>query len=165
MTPDEHKALARRFFEEVWNQQKPEVIDEIFAPTVLFNGRPVARDTLKQMVAGRRAAFPDIHVTVEDQVAEGDKVSTRRTWQATHQGPYRGIPATGKRITWSQITHRAVRGWEGRGGLGRRRRASASSSSSASWLGDRTPSFRRAANFSGMRFGVGPTFGVRGGQG
>jgi steroid delta-isomerase-like uncharacterized protein len=104
MTPDENKALARRFFEEVWNQQKPEVIDEIFAPTVLFNGRPVARDTLKQMVAGRRAAFPDIHVTVEDQVAEGDKVSTRRTWQATHQGPYRGVPATGKRVTWSQIS-------------------------------------------------------------
>jgi predicted ester cyclase len=104
MTPDEHKAIARRFFEEVWNQQKPEVIDEIFAPTVLFNGRPVARDVLKQMVAGRRATFPDIRVTVEDQVAEGDKVSTRRTWEATHQGPYRGVAATGKRVTWSQIS-------------------------------------------------------------
>ena len=104
MTPEEHKAIARCFFEEVWNQQKPEVIDEIFAPTVLLNGRSVARDALKQMVAGRRAAFPDIHVTVEDQVAEGDKVSTRRTWRATHRGPYRGIAASGKHVTWSQIS-------------------------------------------------------------
>jgi steroid delta-isomerase-like uncharacterized protein len=71
---------------------------------VVFNGQPVARDAFRQLVAARRAAFPDIHVTVEDQVAEGDKVSTRRTWQATHQGPYRGIAASGKRVKWSQIS-------------------------------------------------------------
>jgi predicted ester cyclase len=94
MTPDEHKAIARRFFEEVWNQQKLEAIDEIFAPTVVFNGQSVDRDTFRQVVAARRAAFPDIHVTVEDQVAEGNKVSTRRTWQGTHQGSYRGVDAT-----------------------------------------------------------------------
>jgi len=104
MTPNEHKAIVRRFFEEVWNQQKLEVIDEVFAPTVLLNGQPVARDAIKQLVIGRRAAFPDIQVTVEDQVAEGDKVSTRRSWQATHQGPYRGVAATGKRVTWRQIS-------------------------------------------------------------
>lgn len=55
-------------------------------------------------MAARRAAFPDIYVTVEDQVAEGDKVSTRRTWEATHRGSYRGIAATGKRVKWSQIS-------------------------------------------------------------
>ena len=104
MTPDEHKAIARRFFEEVWNQQKLDTIDEVFAPTVLLNGQPVARDSFRQIVATRRAAFPDLRVTVEDQVADGDKVSTRRTWQGTHQGPYRGIAATGKRVTWSQIS-------------------------------------------------------------
>jgi predicted ester cyclase len=106
MSHDTRRAHGDRpaFLRGVWNQQKPEVIDEIFAPTVLFNGRPVARDVLKQMVAGRRATFPDIRVTVEDQVAEGDKVSTRRTWEATHQGPYRGVAATGKRVTWSQIS-------------------------------------------------------------
>ena len=52
----------------------------------------------------RRAAFTDIHVTVEDQVAEGEKVSTRRTWRATHRGPYRGVAPTGKQVTWSQIS-------------------------------------------------------------
>jgi predicted ester cyclase len=104
MTPEEHKAIARRFFEEVWNKQNLEAIDDIFAATVLLNGQPVARDAFRQLVTARRAAFPDIHVTVEDQVAEGDKVSTRRTWQATHQGPYRGVAPTGKRVKWTQIS-------------------------------------------------------------
>jgi predicted ester cyclase len=104
MTPEEHKAIARRFFEEVWNKQNLDAIDDIFAATVLLNGQPVARDAFRQLVTARRAAFPDVHVTVEDQVAEGDKVSTRRTWQATHQGPYRGVAPTGKRVKWTQIS-------------------------------------------------------------
>jgi steroid delta-isomerase-like uncharacterized protein len=112
MTPHEHKAIVRRFFEEVWNQQKLDVMDEVFAPTVVFNGQPVALEVIKTSLAGRRAAFPDIQVTVEDQAAEGDKVSTRRTWHGTHQGPYRGIPPTGKRVTWTQIS--IVRFAEGR---------------------------------------------------
>ena len=104
MTSEEHKAIARRFFDEVWNQQKLEAIDDIFAATLVLNGQVVARDAIRQVVAARRAAFPDIHVTVEDQLAEGDKVSTRRTWQGTHQGPYRGIVPTGKRVKWTQIS-------------------------------------------------------------
>ncbi len=112
MTPEVHKAIARRFFEDVWNQQKLEAIDDIFAATVVLNGQSVARNAFRQLVAARRAAFPDIQVTVEDQVAEGDKVSTRRTWQATHQGPYRGVAATGRRVKWTQIS--IVRFVEGR---------------------------------------------------
>lgn len=104
MTPHEHKAIVRRFFEEAWNHRKLDVIDEVFAPIVIFNGQPVALETIKQSLAGRRAAFPDIQVTVEDQAAEGDKVSTRRTWRGTHQGPYRGIAPTGKRVMWTQIS-------------------------------------------------------------
>ena len=104
MSPDQLKAQVRRFFEEVWNQQKMDVIDEVFAPTVVLNGQVVKREVIGQVVASRRAAFPDIRVTVEDQVAEGEKVSTRRTWDATHRGAYRGIAATGKRVTWAQIS-------------------------------------------------------------
>ncbi len=104
MTPDEHKTIVRRFFEEAWNQQNLYVVDEIFGPTVIFNGQPVTREALKQTLAARRAAFPDIQVTVDDQVAEGDKVSTRRTWRATHKGPYRGVAPTGKAVKWTQIS-------------------------------------------------------------
>ena len=112
MSGEENKAIARRFFEEVWNQQRADVIDEIFAATLVFNGQSITRDSLKRALAGRRTAFTDIHVTVDDQVAEGDKVSTRRTWRATHHGPYRGIAPTGKRVTWTQIS--VVRFSEGR---------------------------------------------------
>ena len=112
MTPEQNKAVARRFFEKVWNNKKLEVIDEVFAATVLLNGQLVPHDTITQLVTARLAVFPDIQVTVEDQVAEGDKVSTRRTWQATHRGTYRGIAATGKAVKWTQIS--IVRLFEGR---------------------------------------------------
>ena len=112
MTPEEHKAIVRRFFEEAWNRQNLDVVDDIFAPTVIFNRQAISREALKQALAGRRLAFPDIQVTVDDQVAEGEKVSTRRTWQATHQGPYRGVAPTGKHVKWTQIS--IVRFSEGR---------------------------------------------------
>ena len=104
MTLEDHKMIVRRFFEEAWNRQNLNVVDEIFAPTVIFNGQSVTREALKQALAGRRVAFPDIQVTVDDQVAEGEKVSTRRTWQATHRGPYRGVAPTGKQVKWTQIS-------------------------------------------------------------
>jgi len=104
MTLEEHKMIVRRFFEEAWNRQDLDVVDEIFAPTVIFNGQSVSREALKQALAGRRVAFPDSQVTVDDQVAEGEKVSTRRTWRATHKGPYRGVGPTGKPVTWTQIS-------------------------------------------------------------
>jgi predicted ester cyclase len=62
---------------------------------VIFNGQLVERVAINGLVASRRAAFPDLRVTVDDQVAEGEKVSTRRTWEGTHQGVYRGVTPTG----------------------------------------------------------------------
>jgi predicted ester cyclase len=103
MSSDQQKAIVRRFFDEVWNQRKLEVIADIFAPTIILNGRPIERTALTQIIASRRTAFPDIHVTVEDQVADGDQVATRRTWRGTQQGTYRGIAPTGKHVTWMQI--------------------------------------------------------------
>src|SRR4030095_4740125 len=103
MSEEQNKAIVRRFFEEVWNQQKENVIDEIFASTIVFNGQSIHRDTIQQALAGRRIAFADIHVTVDETVVEGEKVSTRRTWRATHRGPYRGVAPTGKQRTWTQL--------------------------------------------------------------
>lgn len=104
MSTEDNKAAARRFFEEVWNQRKLDVIDEIFASSVVLNGHPTTCEALKQLVRNRLTVFPDIHVTVDDQVAEGDKVSTRRTWRGTHQGELRGIAPTGRQVTWTQIS-------------------------------------------------------------
>ena len=104
LTAKENKAAARRFFEEVWNQRRFEMIPEIFAPTLTFNGQQVSRDVIEQAISSRLVAFPDIHVTVDEQVAEGDKVSTRRTWTGTQSGVYRGVEPTGKLVTWTQIS-------------------------------------------------------------
>src|SRR5690349_7611911 len=108
MTPEENKVIARRFFEEVWNQRNLDAIEEIFAPQVLLNGQTRHPADITQLITRMLAAFPDIHVTVEDQVAEGDKVSTRRTWRGTHHGewlsPLGKIPPTGKQATWVQIS-------------------------------------------------------------
>lgn len=123
MTVEEQKMIVRRFFEEARNQKNLDVVDDIFAPTVIFNGQSVTREALKQALAGRRVAFPDIRVTVDDQVAEGDKVSTRRTWRATHRGPYRGVAPTGKQVTWTQNQHRPLLAGQDCGGLGRCGRA------------------------------------------
>jgi hypothetical protein len=79
MSLDANKALARRFFEEVWNKRNLDVIADVFAPTVSLNGRDATSATIRGMVEARLAAFPDIRVTIEEQVAEGDCVSTRRT--------------------------------------------------------------------------------------
>ena len=117
MTAHDPKAIVRRYFEEVWNQRKLDVVDDIFAPTFILNGTTANREAFKQGIAARLATFPDIHVTLDDEVAEHDKVSIRRAWQGTHQGTYRGIAATGKRVKWTQISivrfaqGRAVEAW------------------------------------------------------
>ena len=100
----QNKAVARRFFEVVWNQRRLEVLPEILASTLIWNGQQVSRDVIEQAISARLAAFPDMHVTVDEQVAEGDKVSTRRTRTGTHSGVYRGIEPTGKQATWTQIS-------------------------------------------------------------
>jgi steroid delta-isomerase-like uncharacterized protein len=74
-------------------------------------GLPPGPAGLKPIIAGFRAAFPDLQVTVEDQIAEGDKVVTRYTMRGTHQGAFMGLPPTGKHVTVSGIQiERVVQG-------------------------------------------------------
>ncbi|WP_280351350.1 ester cyclase [Nocardia abscessus] len=82
-------------------------IDEVVAPDLLFHA-PVPVDAtgaqaLQQVWAVLLRAFPDIHVAVEDVIAEGDKVVFRNTVTGTHQGEYRGLPPTGKSVTYNEI--------------------------------------------------------------
>jgi len=104
--PEANKALERRVFEEIWNQGLLDVADEVFAPdSILHLGTDDVQgpEGFKEYVAGYRAAFPDIHWTVEDQIAEGEMVVTRLTGTGTHQGELMGIPATGLPITATAI--------------------------------------------------------------
>lgn len=93
------KALALRWYEEVWNQGRLEVADEIFAADYVHPGQDVPGPAgVKAHVARYRRAFPDIHFTVEDLVAEEDRVVARLTFHGTHLGPLDHLPATGRRV-------------------------------------------------------------------
>ena len=103
---EDMKDLVRRMYEEAWNENRLEVIDEICAPDYVGigpYGNEHGPEAVKRGVAKRRAAFPDIHVTIEDMVAEGDKVVARLTFRGTHKGEFQGVSATNKEVTWSGI--------------------------------------------------------------
>jgi len=105
MSTEQNKAIARRFLEEVFGQGKLAVVDEIVAPDHVDHGpstlpgMPTGPEGSKMVVTIYRNAFPDIHFTIDEQIAEGDKVVTRWTGRGTHKGELAGIPATGKSAT------------------------------------------------------------------
>lgn len=103
MTIDQNKALVRRWYDEALNRRDLSVADDVIAEDLVFNGRAIGREGLKQAAIRVRSIFPDASVTIEDVVAEGDRVVTRWTARATHQGEFQGIPATGKPITMRGI--------------------------------------------------------------
>jgi steroid delta-isomerase-like uncharacterized protein len=104
----QNKAIVRRVFDEVWVKGNMAVVDELIAPNHVDHrampGMPPGREGVKQLVSMYRGAFPDFRATIEDQLAEGDKVVTRWSAQGTHRGALMGIPATGKQVKFSGIT-------------------------------------------------------------
>jgi hypothetical protein len=109
MSTRDLKALEHRFFEE-FNKGKAAamaVIDETLATNVVLHG-PDGRDVRglkehKQMFAEMFDAFPDIHMILDDIIAEGDKAAFRYTMTGTHKGKYMGIPPTNKKTSTSMI--------------------------------------------------------------
>jgi steroid delta-isomerase-like uncharacterized protein len=99
-----NKQLVRRWFEEVWNQGQEETIDELFAAHGIGYGlgdtdAPVQGPAgIKPFVRNLRGALPDIHMKIEDSIAEGDKVTVRITVEGTHKGGQLGVAPTGRRI-------------------------------------------------------------------
>ncbi len=96
MTIEENKALARRWFTEGWNKGNTAVADEIFAPHFLLNGVEVGPEGPKRNVTRTRTGFPDVTFTIEEQVADADRVVTRWTARGTHLGNFDTIPPTGR---------------------------------------------------------------------
>ncbi len=102
MTPEEMKACARRIADELFSQGDLAVADEILAPDLIHHTPEThveGSEGAKRFVQALRRAFPDLAATVEDQIAEGDKVAQRIRWSGTHEGEFFGVPPTGKRIT------------------------------------------------------------------
>lgn len=102
---EENKALFRRWFEEVWNQGRAEAIEEMFAADGVAHGLADASGAelrgpahFREFHKGFRDAFPDIRVTVEDVIAEGDKVAGRCSARATHRSASLGFAATDRAV-------------------------------------------------------------------
>jgi len=115
MSVEENKAVEIRFFEEVVNKGNLAVIDELVAATFVdhatFPGAAPDREGYKQFFAAVHSAFPDFHSTLEDMIAEGDKVVQRFTVRGTHKGEWMGIAPTGKQIEVGGIAiHRLAGG-------------------------------------------------------
>jgi steroid delta-isomerase-like uncharacterized protein len=95
------KTLVRRWIEEGFNRRDLSVVDELFASEVIVNGQRVSRAAVKQSMNRFITAFPDLHVTITDIVAEGDKVAIWYSVQGTQTGDFEGIRATRKQARWS----------------------------------------------------------------
>jgi steroid delta-isomerase-like uncharacterized protein len=97
------KSIVRGYIEEIINRGNWDVWEQYFHPHVGFNDRRLDKTGFQRMVASFRAAYPDFHVLIDDQVAEGDRVVTRLTCRGTHLGEDEGVPATGREVTYTGI--------------------------------------------------------------
>ena len=105
MSTQEHKAIIRRWIEEAWNRGNVDIASEIYAPHYIAKGSVANPDeelhgpeAIKQLVLRSRVAFPDIHFTIDDLIAEEDKVVGVFTIRGTHTGSLDDIAQTGKRV-------------------------------------------------------------------
>jgi len=107
MSTEENKAVVRRFYEEVVNQKKRAALDEVFDPNLVDHfappGTPGGLEGARQTFDMFLTAFPDLHFTVEDLIAEGDGVAARVTMSGTQHGAFMGVPPTGKHVTMTGI--------------------------------------------------------------
>ncbi len=108
MSTEENKALARRFFEDVWNKHNLALVGELFSTGYVEHrplpGMPPTRDGFKQVASMFWSGFPDGRIEVEDQVAEGDTVVTRWNSRSTHTGEFMQLAPTGKQLVVGGIS-------------------------------------------------------------
>ena len=108
MSAHENKALVRRTLEEFYNHGNMDLAGESFVPDFVNHDPAVPHsgdlETLKQVTLARNVGFPDGQITIEDLIAEDDRVTKRWAYQGTHTAEWNGIPPTGKRVTVTGIT-------------------------------------------------------------
>jgi steroid delta-isomerase-like uncharacterized protein len=115
-TLEANKRISRRVAEEGFSQGNVDVFDEIVAENFVNHDPgvppelPPGREGLKALARLYKGAFPDTQLTVEDQIAEGDRVVSRYSVRGTHEGDFAGLPATGKQVTVTGITIDRIEG-------------------------------------------------------
>ena len=114
------KALLHRWFEEVWNNGRSDLIDELMAPNCVIHGLgpgPMGPADFKSFYEAYRGAFPDVRIHIDQAVAEGDLVAVHWSGTGTHRGSTLGFPATDKRVRFNGMTmgrvanNQLVEGW------------------------------------------------------
>jgi steroid delta-isomerase-like uncharacterized protein len=128
MSTETNKAIARRIFEEVFNDKNLDLLDELASPDLVVHYRdaePVrSLASYKRAFSASQPAFPDMHFTIEDVIAAQDRVVTRWTMRATHRGEYLGVAATGRHVIetgmsiYRIVDGRVVEGWVNADDLG-----------------------------------------------
>lgn len=108
MSVEENKAIVRRFYEQVMNNGQVELLDELMDAEFDDRGEALfgslhGREVIRQGIVATRSILPDLHVTIEDMIAEGDMVGVRGLMRCTHQGEWLGITPTGNELTWKGI--------------------------------------------------------------
>jgi steroid delta-isomerase-like uncharacterized protein len=108
MSTEQNKALVRQMVQEVFNRGNVRLAIEFLAPDFVEReelpaGIPRDCEGVKLLTTLLRSAFPDFKATLEDIVAEGDRVVIRQTWSGTHQGEFMGVPPTGRTVSFGVI--------------------------------------------------------------
>jgi steroid delta-isomerase-like uncharacterized protein len=112
----DNNAIVRRLYEEVWNKRNLEVVNELISPSHAlqgpnFSGSSIGPEAYKRQVLRFLEGYPDLRWTIEDIIAEKDKVVACWTMSGTHNGNYMGVSATGKKVSVDGMTiHHIVGG-------------------------------------------------------
>ena len=121
---EEHETFLHRWFEEVWNNRSEDAIDEMLAEDIVAHGLTDAegntvrgREGFKTLHRAFLSAYPDLKITVEDAITEGDKIAARCTVRATHEGEGIGVSPTKQPVEFTTMTMvrikdgKIVEGW------------------------------------------------------
>ncbi|MHA2231113.1 MAG: ester cyclase [Candidatus Hodarchaeales archaeon] len=103
MRREEKKTIVRRYIEEILNKGNFTAYGDCFPAAFIFNGSSFDVQQLAAMRESLFRIFPDFHLTIEDQIAEGDKVVTRVIFHGTHKGELMGVIPTGKQVEYAGI--------------------------------------------------------------
>lgn len=113
MSIEGNKLLVCRLIREAQEVRKLEVVDELlgedFVDHTPLPGVPATREGVRMLFAGMHAAFPDLRITIHEQIADEEKVVTRKTFRGTHSGPFLGIAGTGNAISFEVIDILTIR--------------------------------------------------------
>jgi steroid delta-isomerase-like uncharacterized protein len=127
MSTEDNKAQVRRGYEEGFHQRNLAVFDELMASDYVWHIASTTvqgREPAKQLISRFLTAFPDGRYTIEDMIAEGDRVVVRQTFRGTHRGDFLGMAPTGKQVTVTEMeifriaNGQAVENWTSSDDLG-----------------------------------------------